>query len=58
MTTEGERDIELLRLGLCPSPVMIAIGGGGTSSSGGGGSGYVNYTMDLRAQGGNSIDLF
>ena len=48
--TEGEKDIELLRLGACPSPVAIAIGGGGTSSSGGGGSGFVNYTMDLKAE--------
>ena len=28
--TEGEKDVELLRLGACPSPVAIAIGGGGT----------------------------
>ena len=29
IVTEGEKDIELLTLGTCPSPVAIAIGGGG-----------------------------
>ena len=47
VTTEEERDIELLTLGACPSPVAITIGGGGDAFSGGGGSGYVTYTTNL-----------
>ena len=47
LVTEQEKDIELLTLGACPSPVAIAIGGGGDGDFGGGGSGYVNYTTNL-----------
>ena len=47
VTEEEERDIELLTLGACPSPVAITIGGGGDAFSGGGGSGYVTYTTNL-----------
>ena len=45
-TEEGERDIELLTLGACPSPVAIAIGGGGEGNLGGGGSGFVEYSTN------------
>ena len=45
--TEGEKNIDLLRLGACPSPVAVAIGGGGEGGDGGGGSGYVSYSSDL-----------
>ena len=44
MVTQGQKEIELLRLGACPSLVAVAIGGGGGKALyGGGGSGYVNY---------------
>ena len=43
---QGE-DVELLTLGVCPSPVAIAIGGGGAGGYGGAGSGYINYSTSL-----------
>ena len=51
LVTGEDKNIELLTLGTCPSPVAIAIGGGGNSArdtrGGGGGSGYVNYTSNF-----------
>ena len=41
-----EKNIGLLTLGKCPSPVAIAIGGGGYGYNSGGGSGYVEYTTN------------
>ena len=35
--------IDLLRLGSCPTPVLVAVGGGGSYGKGGGGSGYIDY---------------
>ena len=43
------KKIELLQLGVCPDPLIVAVGGGGSSSysglggGGGGGSGFVEY---------------
>ena len=45
MIKEGEKNIDLLRLGVCPSPVAVAIGGGGIGYNGGGGSGYVSHSV-------------
>ena len=46
---DGETAFELLRLGVCPTPVAVAIGGGGATGGGGtlggGGSGYVSYSV-------------
>ena len=46
---DGETQFELLRLGVCPTPVAVAIGGGGATGGGGtlggGGSGYVSYSV-------------
>ena len=47
VVTGEDKDIELLTLGACPSPVAIAIGGGGDGGYGGGGSGYVEYTTNF-----------
>ena len=49
LVTGEDKDIELLTLGTCPSPVAIAIGGGGDTDDygGGGGSGYVEYTTNF-----------
>ena len=47
LVSGGERSIDLLRIGVCPSPVAVAVGGGGSGLNGGGGSGYVNFTVDL-----------
>ena len=44
LVTGEEKNIALLSLGSCPSPVAIAIGGGGKGNSGGGGSGHVAHT--------------
>ena len=46
LVTKEDKNIELLTLGACPSPVAIAIGGGGRGNNyGGGGSGYVEYQI-------------
>ena len=46
-----EKNIALIRLGECPSPIAVVIGGGGkgdVGGSGGGGSGYVSHgVLDL-----------
>ena len=49
LVTGEEKNIALLSLGSCPSPVAIAIGGGGKGASfgGGGGSGYINHTTNF-----------
>ena len=47
VVTGEDKNIELLNLGNCPSPVAVAIGDGGASFNGGAGSGYVEYTTDL-----------
>ena len=44
LVTEGEKSIDLLRLGECPSPVAVAVGGGGSGAFGGGGSGFVGHS--------------
>ena len=39
------RNIDLLMLGSCPNPIVVAVGGGGktTSGYGGGGSGFIEF---------------
>ena len=44
------RNIDLLMLGSCPNPIIVAVGGGGAASNyGGGGSGFIEIA-DFRGQ--------
>ena len=45
----------MLRIGVCPEVVFVAVGGGGTSQYAGAGSGYIEFWE--WEQGGNSIEL-
>ena len=47
VVTGEERTIELLNLGVCPSPVAVAIGAGGSAFNGGAGSGQVDFSTNL-----------
>ena len=47
VVTGEDKNIELLNLGDCPSPVAVAIGDGGASFNGGAGSGGVNHTTNF-----------
>ena len=60
LVTEGERNISLslLILGVCPSPVAIAIGGGSDGYLGGGGSGYVDYSVNWHKQGYTKLQAY
>lgn len=49
ISEKNMKRIDLLQLGFCPDPLIVAVGGGGSSSysglggGGGGGSGYIEY---------------